>query len=57
MEEDFIDEVYVLVPWPDSRDYMEEDWFQNEAILASGSGIKCDVHNSYFIPFKKYLET
>lgn len=33
---------YILVPWPDSQDFMEKDWFEKEAILSEES--------SYFIP-------
>jgi len=29
-------DLYVLVRWPDSQDYMGYDWFEEEAILALG---------------------
>lgn len=27
-------ETYVLVPWPEVQEYMEKQWFYDEAILA-----------------------
>jgi predicted metalloenzyme YecM len=30
-------ETYVLVPFPKSQEYMEEEWFQYETILALGA--------------------
>lgn len=39
-------ENYVLIPWPESQEFMDEVWFEDEAILA-------DVvlgYSSYFIP-------
>jgi len=39
---------YVLVPWPKSQEYMEQAWFEEEAILALESA-------SYFIPIKRLL--
>lgn len=45
---DFIDCVessYCLIQWPDVQDYMEEEWFDKEAILTDNSG--------YFIPLKR----
>jgi hypothetical protein len=43
-------DAYVLVQWPESQEYMEEDWFDAEAIL--------DVEgkfgdSAYFIPIKR----
>ena len=29
-------ETYVLVPFPESQEYMEEQWFYDEAVLATG---------------------
>ena len=45
---------YVLVEWPDSQDYMEEEWFEEEPILALGSE---DTTGSaaYFIPIKRII--
>jgi hypothetical protein len=43
-----IDESYVLVMWPDSQDFMEADWFRDEAVLHDDS--------SYFIPIRRLLE-
>ena len=47
-------ETYVLVPWPESQEYMEEEWFQDEAILALG--VEESVGSSaYFIPVHRIL--
>ena len=31
-----MNENYVLVSWPESQEFMECDWFRDEAILALG---------------------
>lgn len=36
---------YILVPWPDVQQYMEEDWFEREAYLNDMS--------SYFLPINR----
>lgn len=46
---------YVLVSWPESQDFMECDWFRDEAILALGSEDRTGS-SAYFIPIKRYLE-
>jgi hypothetical protein len=38
---------YSLVEWPESQTYMEEEWFQEEAILGESS--------SYFIPIRRII--
>jgi hypothetical protein len=45
---------YVLVEWPRSQEFMEEDWFENEAILALGNE---DVTGSsaYFVPIARII--
>jgi hypothetical protein len=40
---------YVLVMWPDSQEFMEEEWFDEEAVLHP------DESSAYFIP-KERLE-
>ena len=47
-------ETYALVPFPESQEYMEEDWFQDEAILALA--VEASVESStYFIPVHRIL--
>jgi hypothetical protein len=41
---------YILVPWPDSQEYMEYPWFREEAILDIAQG------STYFIPKNRILE-
>lgn len=41
---------YVLVFWPDSQEFMEEDWFDEEAIL------HIDEPSAYFIPKERFEE-
>ena len=47
-------EGYVLVQWPESQEYMEEEWFDEEAILALGSEDKTGS-SAYFIPIMRVL--
>lgn len=48
------EEGYVLVEWPDSQDYMEEEWFEEEAILALGAEDKTGS-SAYFVPIKRVM--
>lgn len=45
---------YVLVEWPNSQIYMEEEWFDEEAILALGAEEKTGS-SAYFIPIKRIV--
>lgn len=45
---------YVLVQWPESQEFMEEEWFEEEAILALGSEDKTGS-SAYFIPIKRVV--
>ena len=45
---------YVFVEWPESQNYMEEEWFEEEAILALGSEDKTGS-SAYFVPIKRIL--
>lgn len=47
-------ETYVLVPWPESQEYMDEQWFYNEAVLAIGIEDKVGP-SAYFIPASRIL--
>ena len=47
-------ETYVLVPWPESQEFMEEEWFQEEAILALGAEESVGS-SAYFIPVHRIL--
>jgi len=46
-----IRESYVLVLWPESQDLMEEDWFEDEAVL----DVDNEVGSSYFVPLHRVL--
>lgn len=48
-------ERFVLVRWPESQLFMEEDWFEEEAILALGSEEKTGS-SAYFIPEEFYKD-
>lgn len=48
---DLVEESYILVQWPESQEYMEEDWFDEEAIFCGGSEDKTGS-SAYFIPIK-----
>jgi len=43
---------YVIVTWPESQEYMEEDWFEDEAILDTDSKFGS---SAYLIPIKRIL--
>lgn len=46
-------ETYILVTWPHSQEYMNYEWFDDEAIL----DCNCKTENSScFIPIKRYEE-
>jgi hypothetical protein len=45
---------YILVQWPESQDYMEEEWFNEEAILALGSE-ETTGSSTYFIPEERLI--
>ena len=42
-----LENAYILVQWPESQEYMEEEWFDEEAILSDES--------SYFIPLNRII--
>ena len=48
-------ETYVLVPWPEVQQYMDEQWFYDEAILAVGEEEKAGT-SAYFIPERRVEE-
>jgi hypothetical protein len=45
-------ETYILVSWPECQQYMEEQWFYDEAILAVGAEEKVGT-SAYFIPERR----
>lgn len=49
-----LNNAYVLVQWPDSQDFMEEDWFEEEAIFCGGSEDKTG-DSAYFIPLNRII--
>lgn len=42
---------YILVEWPESQEYMEKDWFEDEAVL------NVWMSSAYFIPEMRILTT
>tara|TARA_R100000734_G_C3259840_1_gene58852 strand:- start:149 stop:343 length:195 start_codon:yes stop_codon:yes gene_type:complete len=46
---ELIESSYILVTYPEVRDYMDEDWFANEAYPADNKG--------YFIPSRYLVST
>ena len=49
-----VSDAYVLVQWPESQEFMEEEWFEEESILALGSEDKTGS-SAYFIPLKRVI--
>ena len=45
---------YSLVEWPESQEYMEEEWFDEEAIFCGGSEEKTGS-SAYFIPINRIV--
>ena len=46
------DQSYIPIQWPDVQEYMDEEWFDEEAILDA----ECKFGGSaYFIPLKRLL--
>jgi hypothetical protein len=43
---ELVEETYILVSWPDSQEYMDEEWFDEEAVLHPNEP------SAYFIPTK-----
>ncbi len=43
---------YILVVWPESQDYMEKDWFEEEAILDNSENA---IPSSYLIPISRLI--
>lgn len=46
-------QAYIVVPWPDSQDFMEELWFEEEAILDINSTFGS---SAYFIPLVRIFK-
>ena len=49
-----MEDSYVLVQWPESQEYMEEDWFDDEALFCGGSEDKTGS-SAYFRPIKRII--
>ena len=47
-------ETYILVPFPEVQEFMDEDWFDTEAILAFGAEESVGS-GAYFIPVHRIL--
>lgn len=47
------DNLYLLVQWPESQDYMDYDWFESEAFLTLDDSVS---GSAYFIPLKRVKE-
>lgn len=45
---------YVLVEWPESQEFMDEEWFEEEAVCAVGSEDRFGS-SAYFIPIKRII--
>lgn len=45
---------YTVVEWPDSQAYMDQEWFENEAILDVDAKFGS---SAYFIPTNRILDS
>lgn len=46
---------YILVLWPESQEFMDEEWFEEEALLANTLSQKFDMHSAYLIPESRII--
>lgn len=51
-----IEEVYVLVTWPDVQNLMEEEWFRKECILYQSFDGQEYLASAYFVPLGRLLK-
>lgn len=51
----FYEMSYVMVEWPHSQEYMEEEWFDDEAILVLGQE-EIFGSSAYFIPSNRIIK-
>lgn len=52
------EDLYVVVPWPESQEYMEEPWFEDESVLINDhSGIIKYGGSAYMIPVSRLTYT
>ena len=47
-----VDQAYVYTEWPASQQYMEQHWFEEEAVL----DVDSPTASSYFIPLARVFE-
>ena len=48
-----IEDSYIVIIWPDVQELMEEDWFDEEAILDSSGKFGS---SAYFVPLKRIIK-
>ena len=44
---------YIVITWPEVQELMEEDWFNEEAILDSSGKFGS---SAYFVPLKRIIK-
>lgn len=47
-----LSDAYIVVTWPEVQDFMEKDWFEEEAVLDINATFG---PSAYFIPIKRLL--
>lgn len=52
IEEEPIEDTYTLVTWPDVQELMDEEWFEEEAVLEVEGKFGS---SAYFVPTKRLL--
>jgi hypothetical protein len=50
-----LDELYVLVKWPEVQDLMEYEWFKPECYLHQGFDDQQYLSSAYFVPLTRLL--
>jgi hypothetical protein len=54
--QNFIENSYQLVLWPEVQDLMEYDWFRQECILYNAFDDQLYLDSAYFVPTKRMME-
>jgi hypothetical protein len=50
---EFMDNLYELVLWPEVQELMEYNWFREECILYNAFGDQLYLDSAYFVPFAR----
>jgi hypothetical protein len=52
---EMIEELYVLVRWPDVQELMGYEWFHQECFLCQSNDDQEDLSSAYFVPISRIM--